>query len=154
MPLMEEIIIQKDVPAEMRDGTTLVADVYRPAQVGEYPVLLTRLPYGKDQLIATGYMDAVEAARHGYIVAIQDVRVRWLRVGEAGVLRGLRPCSPSLLCSFLSSGLSALLPPAGVVPAVVPPAVGSVSLPDLPLLFARTQSSCSSRRRWPPRRKR
>ena len=82
MPLMEESIIQKDVPAEMRDGTTLVADVYRPAQVGEYPVLLTRLPYGKDQLIATGYMDAVEAARHGYIVAIQDVRGRFGSEGE------------------------------------------------------------------------
>jgi predicted acyl esterase len=31
MPLMEEIVIQKDVSAEMRDGTTLAADVYRPA---------------------------------------------------------------------------------------------------------------------------
>jgi predicted acyl esterase len=31
MPLMEEIVIQKVVSAKMRDGTTLVADVYRPA---------------------------------------------------------------------------------------------------------------------------
>ena len=35
MTLAQEIIVQKNVPAEMRDGTTLVADVYRP--VGEAP---------------------------------------------------------------------------------------------------------------------
>ena len=85
MVLIKEIIIQKDVPAEMRDGMTLVADVYRPggeASNEEYPVLLTRLPYGKDQRTATGYIDPVKAAQHGYIVAIQDVRGRFGSGGE------------------------------------------------------------------------
>ncbi|MDQ3865157.1 MAG: hypothetical protein M3317_17005, partial [Actinomycetota bacterium] len=45
---MVEIILQKHVPARMRDGTTLMSNVYRPADDGTYPVLLTRLPYGKD----------------------------------------------------------------------------------------------------------
>ena len=80
-----EIVVQKNVPATMRDGTTLVADVYRPgggASEGEYPVLLTRLPYGKDLPIATGYMSPVKAAEHGYIVVVQDVRGRFGSEGE------------------------------------------------------------------------
>src|SRR5919202_944009 len=82
MALAEEIIVQKNVPAEMRDGTTLVADVYRPAGSGEYPVLLTRVPYGKHLPTATGYLDAIKAAEHGYIVVIQDVRGRFGSEGE------------------------------------------------------------------------
>lgn len=38
---------QADVPAKMRDGVTLLADVYRPTETGTYPVILTRLPYNK-----------------------------------------------------------------------------------------------------------
>jgi putative CocE/NonD family hydrolase len=80
-----EIVVQKNVPATMRDGTTLVADVYRPgsaASDGEYPILLTRLPYGKDLPIATGYMNPIKAAEHGYIVVVQDVRGRFSSEGE------------------------------------------------------------------------
>ena len=41
--------IRKDanVPAKMRDGTILYADIYRPVEEGAYPVLLIRLPYDK-----------------------------------------------------------------------------------------------------------
>src|ERR671920_1312153 len=80
-----EIVAQKNVPATMRDGTTLVADVYRPGgEVSdeEYPVLLTRLPYGKDLPIATGYMSPLKAAERGYLVAVQDVRGRFGSEGE------------------------------------------------------------------------
>ncbi|HZY56757.1 MAG TPA: CocE/NonD family hydrolase, partial [Rubrobacteraceae bacterium] len=82
MSLAEEITIQKNVSAEMRDGTTLVADIYQPAGDGEYPVLLSRLPYGKDQSINTTYMHPIRAAQHGYIVVIQDVRGRFDSEGE------------------------------------------------------------------------
>ena len=34
------ISIEKNVPARMRDGVILRADVYRPAAPGTYPVLL------------------------------------------------------------------------------------------------------------------
>ncbi|WP_405652555.1 hypothetical protein [Streptomyces sp. NBC_00019] len=44
---MAEIRIEFDVPAEMRDGTVLRADVYRPGGTGPWPVLPARLPYGK-----------------------------------------------------------------------------------------------------------
>lgn len=82
MALTEEILVQKNVPARMRDGTTLVADVYRPAGDGEYPVLLTRLPYGKEGATDPSYMDPIRAARRGYIVAVQDVRGRFGSEGE------------------------------------------------------------------------
>ncbi len=42
------ITVEFDVPATMRDGTVLRANVFRPAGEGTYPVALTRTPYGKD----------------------------------------------------------------------------------------------------------
>lgn len=77
-----EITIQKNLPAQMRDGTTLMADVYRPAGEGEYPVLLTRLPYGKDLPRDPTYFDPIKAAGAGYIVVVQDVRGRYASGGE------------------------------------------------------------------------
>ncbi|CAA9429177.1 MAG: hydrolase, CocE/NonD family [uncultured Rubrobacteraceae bacterium] len=85
MTLAQEIIVQRNVPAEMRDGTTLVADVYRPggeASDAEYPVLLTRQPYGKELPTVTGYLNAIKAAGRGYVVVIQDVRGRFGSEGE------------------------------------------------------------------------
>ncbi|CAN5305660.1 CocE/NonD family hydrolase [soil metagenome] len=79
-----EITVQINVPATMRDGVTLMANVYRPADDGEYPVLLTRLPYGKDQPRDPTYFDPIKAARHGYIVVVQDVRGRFASEGEFG----------------------------------------------------------------------
>jgi len=77
-----EITLQKNVPAEMRDGTTLMSNVYRPAQGGEYPVLLTRLPYGKDLQLGASVLDPVKAAQAGYVVVVQDVRGRYRSEGD------------------------------------------------------------------------
>ncbi|HZC06663.1 MAG TPA: CocE/NonD family hydrolase [Ktedonobacterales bacterium] len=65
-----------DVPATMRDGVTLRANVFRPddAGAGTYPVLLTRLPYGKDLALGSSILDPAQAARRGFIVVVQDVR--------------------------------------------------------------------------------
>ena len=71
-----EVLIQRDVPAGMRDGTTLMSNVYRPADGGPYPVLLARLPYGKDVPASTAVLDPVKAAQAGFIVVEQDVRGR------------------------------------------------------------------------------
>src|SRR4051812_23547734 len=43
----QEVRVERDVPARMRDGVVLRADVYRPAEGGPYPVLVLRTPYGK-----------------------------------------------------------------------------------------------------------
>jgi putative CocE/NonD family hydrolase len=80
--LRAEIVVQSDVPAVMRDGTTLMSNVYRPASGGPYPVLLTRLPYGKDLSFNNTYFDPVKAARRGYLVVVQDVRGRYASEGE------------------------------------------------------------------------
>jgi predicted acyl esterase len=44
-----DVVVERDVPAEMRDGTILRADVYRPSSGGPFPVVLMRLPYNKVQ---------------------------------------------------------------------------------------------------------
>ena len=82
MPRTTEILVQKNVPATMRDGTTLMSNVYRPAEGGEYPVLLARLPYGKDLPLGTSVLDPIKAAEAGYIVVVQDVRGRYRSEGK------------------------------------------------------------------------
>ena len=75
-----------NVTAEMRDGTRLATDVFRPAdpESGEpvddpKPALLDRTPYGKrGRLERHGEW----YAKRGYVVAIQDCRGRFESEGE------------------------------------------------------------------------
>ncbi|WP_428667421.1 CocE/NonD family hydrolase [Reyranella sp.] len=57
-----------------RDGVRLYADVYRPAGVGPWPVLLMRQPYGRKIASTVVYAHPTWYAAHGYMVVIQDVR--------------------------------------------------------------------------------
>lgn len=82
MQLGHQIAVDMDVPAKMSDGTILRANVYRPAGEGKWPVLLTRLPYGKDFPGAGSVMDPVQVARRGYVVIIQDTRGRFASGGD------------------------------------------------------------------------
>jgi predicted acyl esterase len=77
-----EIQIEFDVPAQMRDGTVLRADVYRPGGTGPWPVLLSRLPYGKQMPMVAVVLDPLTAARRGFMVVIQDTRGRFASEGE------------------------------------------------------------------------
>ncbi|MGI5130005.1 CocE/NonD family hydrolase [Pseudonocardia sp. CA-107938] len=79
---MLDVTIEHDVPATMRDGVVLRADVYRPAADGPWPVLLTRLPYGKNMPMLAGAVDPVGKARNGFIVVIQDTRGRFASDGD------------------------------------------------------------------------
>lgn len=74
--------VEFNVPATMRDGTVLNANVFRPSGDGPFPVLLTRLPYGKDFPLGNAVLNAYQAARLGYIVIVQDTRGRFTSVGE------------------------------------------------------------------------
>ncbi len=65
-----EVTAERNVPAKMRDGVTLRADIYRPKADGKFPVLLVRTPYDKTQELHFG----LRAAARGYIVVAQDVR--------------------------------------------------------------------------------
>ncbi|MFM9972836.1 MAG: CocE/NonD family hydrolase [Burkholderiales bacterium] len=44
----EKIILDHDVKVPMRDGSSIMANVFRPQKPGTYPVLMTFGPYGKD----------------------------------------------------------------------------------------------------------
>ncbi|MGC8488153.1 MAG: CocE/NonD family hydrolase [Clostridia bacterium] len=76
------VIVDKHVDAPMRDGTRLRANVFRPDDHEPHPVLLTRLPYGKDLSMASLVLDPLRAAERGYIVAVQDVRGRFRSEGR------------------------------------------------------------------------
>ena len=87
------IRVELDVPAQMRDGVVLRANIYRPDadDGGPWPVLLTRLPYGKDLPLGSAALDPVQAARRGYIVVVQDVRGTFTSQGEWLPLRSEGP---------------------------------------------------------------
>ncbi|HEY4387599.1 MAG TPA: CocE/NonD family hydrolase, partial [Ktedonobacteraceae bacterium] len=76
-----EIAVAYNVPATMRDGVVLRANVYRPAGEGQWPILLQRIPYGKDLPLATVLFDPAQVARKGYVVIIQDTRGRYASEG-------------------------------------------------------------------------
>jgi len=45
---MYRLLIEKDVPVALRDGGTVYANVFRPAEAGQFPVIITLGPYPKD----------------------------------------------------------------------------------------------------------
>ena len=73
-----EVTVQRNIPAKMRDGVTLRADIYRPKADGKFPVLLVRTPYDKTGILNFG----LRAATRGYVVVAQDVRGRFTSEGE------------------------------------------------------------------------
>lgn len=77
-----DIIHQKNVPMQTRDGLTLYADVVRPTTPGRYPVLLSRNPYGKDTAMENIDGAAFQFARAGYVSVVQDCRGRFTSDGE------------------------------------------------------------------------
>ena len=81
------IAIQHDVPARMRDGVVLRADVYRPEGEGPWPTLLMRTPYGKREPLILILLDPLRAARAGFMVVVQDTRGRFVSEGEWTPLR-------------------------------------------------------------------
>jgi uncharacterized protein len=74
--------MERGVQCLLSDGTTLVSDHYYPAGEGPWPTLLMRQPYGRDIASTVVYAHPVWFARHGYHVAIQDVRGRGGSGGE------------------------------------------------------------------------
>lgn len=76
-----QVRVRRDLWAAMRDGVRLCADVYEPSLPPPWPVVLIRLPYGKN---AHPFMPARGTywARKGYACVIQDVRGRWRSEGS------------------------------------------------------------------------
>lgn len=79
---MTNILVEKDVSVTMRDGVKLSADVYRPDTNEQYPVLLSRIPYGKHfPFYSHRYLDTHRLVEQGYVVILQDVRGRFASEG-------------------------------------------------------------------------
>jgi putative CocE/NonD family hydrolase len=80
---MAEVHVAEDVAVEMRDGTVLAADVYRPGAGSESgvdagaPTLVARTPYDKQ----TASDSARVLASNGYAVVVQDVRGKFASEG-------------------------------------------------------------------------
>ena len=68
-PTRYEVTIQTGVPVKMRDGVTLIADIYRPKAPGKCPVLLPRTPYNRRDPMTGNFL-----ASHGYVSVLQDTR--------------------------------------------------------------------------------
>src|SRR3954462_3730160 len=77
-----EVVVPPDTRIAVRDGTSLAADIYRPARDGKvvegrFPTLLTRTPYNKNG--ASG--DGKFYAERGYNAVANDVRGRYASEG-------------------------------------------------------------------------
>lgn len=76
---MLTLTVDRDAPIPMRDGVILSADIYRPADPGPYPTVLTRTPYDKATRGPTPLV--VRLASAGYAVVVQDTRGRYASEG-------------------------------------------------------------------------
>jgi uncharacterized protein len=74
--------LERGVQCRLSDGITLVSDHYYPTGEGPWPTLLMRQPYGRAIASTVVYPHPVWFARHGYHIAIQDVRGRGGSEGE------------------------------------------------------------------------
>ncbi len=74
--------LERGVECRLSDGVVLVSDHYYPPGEGPWPTLLMRQPYGRDIASTVVYAHPIWFARHGYHVAIQDVRGRGDSGGE------------------------------------------------------------------------
>ena len=106
-----QLIVERDLPVPMRDGTRLFANLFRPPADQTYPVIMSVTPYGKDKLpdrLAMFFMrlsgvkfgkltcsrltgfespDPAWWVQQGYAVLQADVRGMHKSEGRAGVLR-------------------------------------------------------------------
>ena len=73
-----QVVVENGVRIKMRDGVSLVADVYRPRGEGKFPVLLERTPYDRKGESSMAY----ELSSHGYVVVLQDTRGRYESGGD------------------------------------------------------------------------
>jgi len=80
-----DVRAERGVMVTMRVGVRLATDLYLPARdgrpvSGRFPAILERTPYSRQALATVGA--AKFFCRHGYAVAIQDVRGRYDSEGE------------------------------------------------------------------------
>src|SRR5687768_15639998 len=83
-PVMSSaLVIERNLPVPMRDGTILRADVYRPAVDQPVPAVLCRVPYDISQpLVPLSGLDPERAAQAGLAYVCQTTRGRYESQGR------------------------------------------------------------------------
>src|SRR4051812_39799076 len=72
------MIVDVDVPVQMRDGVALATDVYRPDPPAPGPALVQGAPHGKDaSRIANHAIEVKRAVAAGYAFVLGDCRGRF-----------------------------------------------------------------------------
>ena len=85
-PLTRDLVIERDLPVPMPDGTVLLADRWAPRTGGDkLPVALARTPYGRGALMTEGPVRPL--AERGFQVILQSVRGTF---GSGGVFEPMR----------------------------------------------------------------
>ena len=85
-PLTRDLLIERDLPVPMPDGTVLLADRWAPRTGGDkLPVALMRSPYGRGALITAGMVRPL--AERGFQVILQSVRGTF---GSGGAFEPMR----------------------------------------------------------------
>lgn len=77
-----KVKVVKNVAMPMRDGIKLYANIYKPDTEGRFPVILIRMPYGKDEPYCHMPAYGKYFARKGYICVVQDVRGKYASEGK------------------------------------------------------------------------
>ena len=74
---LQTVKVETGVEVTMRDGTVLLADVYRPDAPGRFPVVLERTPYDRAERRGNHIVMPLYVAQRGYAVVVEDVRGRY-----------------------------------------------------------------------------
>ena len=74
-------IVREEVRIPLRDGIKLGATLYRSDQKGQYPALVFRTPYSKEDFDSYAEFPR-RASREGYLVFLVDVRGRYTSEGQ------------------------------------------------------------------------
>jgi uncharacterized protein len=81
--MFKRLVVESDIEVQMRDGTILRADIYRPDSDIPVPAILVRLPYNKDGLGNQNFgIEAIRIAEAGFAVIFQDTRGRYKSEGD------------------------------------------------------------------------
>jgi uncharacterized protein len=72
--MSETFHIDMNVPVEMRDGTILRANIYRPDKGTKHPAIIMRTPYTNDHVFSFSYVKPITTLQAGYALVIAFVR--------------------------------------------------------------------------------
>ncbi len=164
-PIPTDIVLDKDVAVQLRDGVTIYVDIFRPVGAETVPVIIAWSPYGKSEGTApsvTGIFDLVGLdngivsglekfegpdpaywCAQGYAICNTDAR----GVGDSG---SSTSCASSLLTASSQTGTPGHLPPERRSCAAYParsstsPRACPTPSPTAPT----ARSPCSSSLRW------